>query len=170
MIVYVSLINHFPFISQYAVVHKDGTKLNSNRRQITASGTEQSMSGKTSTFEKKFIIGDDGIGHLQHTPKPDAQFITIEVWRNCSTYYPTSLWLKADLTIKTGHNLIHTSMCYQHCYMSETWTLRKEDIMSLNAFRMNGYLKAIGIRWMDRVKNSNIRQILWLSQNGSRYS
>lgn len=64
----------------YAVVHKDGTKLNSNRRQITASGTEQSMSGKTSTFEKKFIIGDDGIGHLQHTPKPDAQFITIEAY------------------------------------------------------------------------------------------
>ena len=66
-------------LHQYAVIQKDGSKLNSNRRQITATGTEQSMSGRTTTFETKFIIGDDGIGHFQYTPKPDGQFITIEV-------------------------------------------------------------------------------------------
>lgn len=122
MIVYVSLNNQFPFISQYAVVHKDGTKLNSNRRQITASGTEQSVSGKTSTFEKKFIIGDDGIGHLQHTPKPDGQFITIEVWWNYSVILISQRQIKSFVIESRlqGH-ISGIVFSYNYQYISQSW-------------------------------------------------
>ncbi|ELU16655.1 hypothetical protein CAPTEDRAFT_200949, partial [Capitella teleta] len=61
----------------YAVKNRDGTRINKWRRQVTVSGSEQSVSGSTTTFEHKFLVGDDGIAHFQYKPKEDAQFIRI---------------------------------------------------------------------------------------------
>ena len=46
---------------------------------MTVSGTERSITGSTTTFEHKFLVGDDGIAHFQYKPKENAQFIRMQV-------------------------------------------------------------------------------------------
>ena len=61
-------------------------------------------------------------------------------------------WFDAFVGVRQG--------CLPSQYGSESWTLRKADMLKLEAFEMRCLRSILGVRLLDKVKNVGIRHRL----------
>lgn len=67
------------------------------------------------------------------------------------------LWSSKTLSIKGKIRLIQTCVFSVLLYASEAWSLKKRDIAKLLAFEMKCYRRVLGITWMQKIKNIEVR-------------
>ena len=75
------------------------------------------------------------------------------------------IWKSKDIFTSTKIQLYKTLILSLLMYGSETWTLRKEDENRLLVFEMTCLRKILGVRRLDKIRNTTIRKSLNLKEN-----
>ena len=77
------------------------------------------------------------------------------------------VWKLPRLQLRTKMRLYTTLVIPVLLYASETWTLTKADMTHMQAFHMRCQRQILGIRWQDKVKNTEIQRRTGLSHIGT---
>ena len=69
------------------------------------------------------------------------------------------------LGIKLKIKLLNTCIFPIAMYGCEAWTLLESDMKKINSFEMQCYRNILGISWVHKITNENIRKALKIKQN-----
>lgn len=75
------------------------------------------------------------------------------------------IWSRKEISHKTKLQIVNTCVFSVMLYASETWTMKKADQRRVLAFEMYCYRRILGTSWMDKKKNSEIRETLKIKEN-----
>ena len=75
------------------------------------------------------------------------------------------IWKSKEISIRTKKRIIDSCVFSVFLYASETWTLKKRDRDRILALESRCYRRALGIRWPQKVKNSDIHNRMGVKEN-----
>nr|UCK81479.1 macroglobulin-complement related protein-like 1 [Arenicola marina] len=146
------------FYVYYAVMNQDGSPLDRQRRQVTISGTEETLSG-TRTIEVKQLVRDDGFVVFSYTPQDDSTFIQLqaqhdsqstrsELMTSTRAYSPTNSYI--FIITSTEHPTVDEYMVFTvttNTFVKRIWYLvtAAGNIITGDSMEMQGRQKTFSL-------------------------
>jgi hypothetical protein len=76
-----------------------------------------------------------------------------------------TIWKDRNISYATKLSILKTAMFSRMLYGCETWTYKKADKEKILAFEMYCYRRVLRKRWMQKVKNEEVRRRLDVKEN-----
>jgi hypothetical protein len=76
-----------------------------------------------------------------------------------------TIWKNRNVSYATKLSILKTCVFSTMLYGCETWTYKKADKNRILAFEMYCYRKILGITWMQKISNDEVRRRLNVKEN-----
>ena len=178
-------INNLRFADDIDLIDEEQERLQKNTQVLQKEGNKAGLKinmkkTKTMVFGKKEI--DKKLEVMNQAIENVEEFVylgSLITWDNdCSKDIRTriakgkgmmenfkTLWRNKNISFTTKLNVLKTCVFSTMLYGCETWTYRKADKDRILAFEMYCYRRMLGIRWMQKISNEEVRRRLDVKEN-----